>query len=226
MTPQEPIDTQHSWLTLINRHTSERLLLRRILREGEMCLEVKGTLPPNQDGPPLHIHFTEDEEGTVIAGTLAAEVDGVQVRIEQGGLVRLPRGSAHRWWNGGTETLRLEGFVRPAVDLDRFLSAIFDVLNSGPARRPPVFYMAHLLWRHRQTQTVLIAPRWIQAVLFPTIVLVGTLLGRYRGTDWPGCPDRFPAASLFTQQPARGLQAFSPAYMSSGLLCIDAEDVV
>ena len=58
--------------------------------------------------------------------------------------------------------------------------------------------MAHLLWRHRKTQTVLIAPQWIQAVLFPTIVLVGTLLGRYRGTDWPGCPDRFPAAPLFT----------------------------
>jgi hypothetical protein len=47
-----------------------------------MCLELKGTLPPNQDGPPLHIHFKEHEEGTVIAGTLAAEVDGVQVRIE------------------------------------------------------------------------------------------------------------------------------------------------
>src|SRR5262245_24132149 len=104
-------------------------------------------------GPPLHIHFKEHEEGTVIAGTLAAEVDGVQVRVEQGGLVRLP--------------------------MDRLLSAIFDVINSGPARRPPVFYMAHLLWRHRKTQTLLIAPQWIQAMLFPTIVLVGTLLGRY-----------------------------------------------
>ena len=133
-----------------------------------------------------------------MAGTLAAEVDGVQVRIEQGGPVRLPMGSAHRWWNGGAETLQFDGFARPVIDLDRFLSAIFDVLNSGPARRPPVFYMAHLLWRHRKTQTVLIAPWWIQGVLFPTIVLIGILLGRYRGTDWPGCPDRFPAAPLFT----------------------------
>ena len=70
--------------------------------------------------------------------------------------------------------------------------------NRQDARRPPVFYMAHLLWRHRKTQTVLIASRWIQAVLFPTIVLVGTLLGRYRGTDWPGGPDRFQAAPLLT----------------------------
>lgn len=198
MTPQEPIETGHGWLTLINRHSGERLQMRRIRRDGEMWLELQGTLPPNQDGPPLHIHFKENEGGTVMAGTLSAEVDGVQVRIERGGPVRLPMGSAHRWWNGGNETLQFDGFAKPVIDLDRFLSAIFDVLNSGPARRPPVFYMAHLLWRHRKTQTVLIAPQWIQAVLFPTIVLVGTLLGRYRGTDWPGCPDRFPAAPLFT----------------------------
>jgi len=198
MIAQEPIGTVQGWLTLNNRHSGERLHMRRVYRDGELCLELKGTLPPNQDGPPLHIHFKEDEDGTVAAGTLAAVVDGVEVRIEQGGPVRLPMGSAHRWWNGGAETLQFEGFARPAVDLDRFLSATFDVINSGPARRPPVFYMAHLLWRHRKTQTVLIAPRWIQAVLFPTIVLIGTLLGRYRGTDWPGCPDRCPAAPLST----------------------------
>jgi mannose-6-phosphate isomerase-like protein (cupin superfamily) len=196
--PVMTIDTPQGWLTVINRHTSERLQMRRVLRDGVMCLELTGTLPPNSDGPPLHIHVKEHEEGTVVAGTLAAVVDGVQVRVEQGGPVRLPMGSAHRWWNGGTGMLQFDGYARPVVDLDVFLSAIFDVLNSGPARRPPVFYMAHLLWRHRKTQMMLIAPRWIQAVLFPTIVLVGTLLGRYKGTDWPGCPERCQAAPLIT----------------------------
>jgi mannose-6-phosphate isomerase-like protein (cupin superfamily) len=196
MTPQTLIETQDGWLTLVNRHTSERLRLRRVVRDGETRLEMQGTLPAHHDGPPLHMHFKEYEEGTVVAGTLAAVVDGVEVRIEQGGLVQLPVGSAHRWWNGGTETLQFDGFVRPVVDLDRFLSATFDVINSGSARRPPLFYMAHVLWRHRKTQTVLIAPRWIQAVLFPSIVVLGTLLGRYRGTDWPGCPDRCHAAPL------------------------------
>jgi len=64
------------------------------------------------------------------------------------------------------------------------------VLNAGPPGRPPLFYMAHLSWRHRRTQTVLFAPPWVQAVLVPTVVLIGTILGRYRGTAWPGCPDR------------------------------------
>lgn len=198
MTAQASIDEPQGWLTLFNRHTGERLHMRRLRLAGEMCLELKGTLPPNTDGPPLHIHCNENEEGTVIAGTLAAEVDGVQVRVEQGGPVRLPMGSAHRWWNGGSEPLHFDGFAKPVVDLDRFLPAIFDVINSGPARRPPMFYMAHLLWRHRKTQTLLIGPRWMQAVLFPTIVMVGTVLGRYKGTDWPGCPERFQGAPLAT----------------------------
>jgi hypothetical protein len=30
-------------------------------------------------------------------------------------------------------------------------------------------------------------------------LLVGTLLGRYKGTDWPGSPDRFPSAPRFTE---------------------------
>jgi hypothetical protein len=89
-----------------------------------------------------------------------------------------------------------EGYARPAVDLDQFLQAIFEVLNAGSAGRPSLFYMAQLLLRHRHTQTLLIMPRPIQAVLFRVIVAVGTLLGRYRGEDWPGCPSRCLGAPL------------------------------
>jgi quercetin dioxygenase-like cupin family protein len=77
--------TTNDWLTLTNRHTGERLQLRRVLSDGQMCLELKGSLPPRQEGPPLHVHYQEYEEGTVIAGTLSAEVDGRVIRVEAGG---------------------------------------------------------------------------------------------------------------------------------------------
>ena len=176
------------WLTLRNRHTGEQLDLRRVSRNGVTSLELKGMVPPRQDGPPLHVHFREHEEGTVLAGTLSTEVDGRVFRVEAGGTAPLPMGSAHRWWNDGDEVLVFEGIATPVVDLDVYLQAAFEVLNSGPASRPPLFYIAHLAWRHRKTQAVLFAPRWLQAVLVPVVVLVGTVLGRYRGTDWPGCP--------------------------------------
>ena len=194
-----PADPSQGWRTLNNRHTGECLQLRRIVRDGTMCLELRGTLPPRQDGPPLHVHYYEHEEGTVVAGTLSAEVDGRQLQVEAGGTAVLPAGSAHRWWNAGDEILVLEGRAWPVVDLDVYFAAAFEVLNSGPANRPPLFYMAHLAWRHRKTQTVLIGPRWVQAILVPAAVLVGTVLGRYRGTEWPGCPARISPAPVASE---------------------------
>ena len=178
------------WRTLTNRHTGEQLQMRRVVRDGVPCLELKGSLAPRQDGPPLHVHYHEDEKGTVVAGTLAAEVDGDCLHVDTGGTVVLPKGSAHRWWNDGDETLVFEGVAQPLVDLDVYFVGAFEVLNSGPANRPPLFYLAHLAWRHRKTQAVLFAPRWAQAVILPLLVMVGTILGRYRGTEWPGCPAR------------------------------------
>jgi quercetin dioxygenase-like cupin family protein len=180
--------TAEGWRTLHNRHTGERLRIRRVEREGQTWLELDGTLGPHQEGPPLHIHHFETEEGTVRAGRLSASIDGRVVTVDAGGAAVLPAGSAHRWWNAGDETVHFAGVVRPLVDLDVFLESAFDVINRSRKGRPSLFYMAHLAWRHRQTQTTLFAPRWLQRVLVPAVVLIGTALGRYRGSGWPGCP--------------------------------------
>jgi mannose-6-phosphate isomerase-like protein (cupin superfamily) len=187
-------------LIIENRHNGERLAMRRVKRGDEVWLELKGLLPPHQQGPPLHVHVAEDEEGVVRSGTLSAVLNGRRFTAGSGERVSLPRGSTHRWWNDGNEPLVFEGYARPAVDLDRFLQAIFEVLNAGSAARPPLFYMAHLLLRHRHTQTLLIMPWPIQAVLFRVIVTVGTLLGRYRGDGWPGCPSRCVGAPLVAEE--------------------------
>jgi mannose-6-phosphate isomerase-like protein (cupin superfamily) len=179
-----------------NRHTGETLALRRVARDGQIWLELKGTLPPRREGPPLHLHYQEHEEGQVVAGTLSAVVDGRQIKVDAGQMARFPAGSVHRWWNECDEPLVFEGFAKPLADLDVYLQAVFEVVNSGPAERPPLFYMAHVAWRHRRTQGIRVAPQWVQAILFPAIVLVGTLSGRYRGTDWPGCPARCTEAPL------------------------------
>ena len=69
-------------------------------------------------------------------------------------------------------------------------------MNAGSEERPPLFYIAHVALRHRRTQLVLIMPKPVQAVLFRVIVALGALLGRYRGTDWPGGPSRCPGDAL------------------------------
>jgi len=81
-------------LRLENRHTGEVLELRRRHQDGEVTLELRGTLPPHQEGPPRHIHHQEDEEGTVTAGTLSVEVEGRRLDAGPGESVVLPRGAA------------------------------------------------------------------------------------------------------------------------------------
>ena len=187
-------------LVLHNHHTGERLELRRIIRDGKTCLSLHGSLPPHRQGPPRHIHFAELEEGRVVAGTLSAEVDGRILKVPAGGGATLPAGAAHRWWNDGDETLVAHGVVRPVVDLDVYLSAVFEVLNSGPADRPPLFHLAHVVWRHRRTQCVLFMPRALQTFVLPLMVFVGTVLGRYRGIEWPGSPARCVPAPLVVDE--------------------------
>lgn len=177
-------------LRLVNRHTGEVLELLRRRHDGELLLDLRGTLPARREGPPRHIHHLEDEVGTVTAGTLSAEVGGQRIDAGPGQSVRLPRGVPHRWWNEGDVPLAFEGQVRPVADLDRYLQAIFEVMNAGPRNRPPLFYLAHAALRHRRTQTVLVMSRPLQAVVFRVAVVLGTLLGRFRGDQWPGCPTR------------------------------------
>jgi mannose-6-phosphate isomerase-like protein (cupin superfamily) len=183
-------------MILENRHTGEWLSLRRVQRGNEVRLELSGSLPPHREGPPLHIHFAEDEEGRVASGTLSAVVDGRRMTVGTGGSVRLPRGSVHRWWNEGDEVLVFEGYVQPVVDLDRYLQAVFEVLNASPVGRPSLFYIAHVSLRHRHTQALALMPRPLQAALFRVVVVIGILMGRYRGEEWPGCPARCQGAPL------------------------------
>lgn len=187
-------DGRDTGLVLVNRHTGERLALRRVRQGEDVWLELRGSLPPHREGPPMHVHHAEDEQGFIRAGTLSAVIDGRTVSVGAGGTTTIPRGAVHRWWNAGDETLEFDGWAKPAVDLDRYLQAVFDVMNAGPAGRPPLFYLAHVALRHRRTQAVLVMPAPLQAVLFRVVVALGTLLGKYRGDDWPGSPARCPGA--------------------------------
>jgi hypothetical protein len=186
-----------NFLQLELRHTGEILRMRRVRdSEGQTILALDGSLPPRADGPPLHIHFHQREEGIVKAGTLGAQVGTEKIIVPTGGTAVLPAWVVHKWWNAGDELLELSGRTIPAGDLDRYLQAIFAVLNASQSGRPSIFYIAHVAWRHRHTQALAMPPRAIQRVIFPLIFFVGRVLGKYRGSSWPGSPESCPGAPL------------------------------
>jgi mannose-6-phosphate isomerase-like protein (cupin superfamily) len=184
-------------LCIHNRHTGEMLRMRRERDvSGQVILIIEGSLPPRRNGPPPHVHFQEQEEGAVQAGTLGARVGDQTLVVQAGENAAFPAGVVHSWWNAGETLLEFNGRVVPAVDLDQYLQALFAVLNASATGRPSIFYVAHVLWRHRRTQQVVMPPAPIQRILFPVVLLIGRVLGKYRGQSWPGCPETCPGAPL------------------------------
>jgi uncharacterized cupin superfamily protein len=184
-----------NFLALENRHTGEILRMRRTHdTDGQIVLVIDGSLPPHTSGPPLHIHFHQQEEGTVIAGQLGAQIGKEKFTIPAGGTVAFAPGIVHNWWNAGDDLLELSGRATPAGDLDSYLQAVFAVLNASSSDRPSIFYMAHVMWRHRHTQAIMLVPLGAQRILFPVILFIGRTLGKYRGTAWPGSPESCPGA--------------------------------
>ncbi|TAM82619.1 MAG: cupin domain-containing protein [Acidobacteria bacterium] len=186
-----------SFLKLENRHTGEILRLRRTHdAEGQTVLDIDGSLPPNSIGPPPHIHFHLREVGIVKSGSLGVRVGNKTMVIPAGGTAAFQPGVIHSWWNAGDVILEFGGRAIPAGDLDRYLQGVFAILNAGPLGKPSIFYLAHLLWRHRHTQAIVTPPRIVQRILFPAVILVGLVLGKYRGTEWPGSPASCTGAPL------------------------------
>jgi quercetin dioxygenase-like cupin family protein len=196
-----------AYLQIDNRHTGEWLRLRRVRDRGVEVLELEGGVPPGGEGPPEHVHIGQVEEGFVVSGVLTASVGGKRVTVRAGESAVLPADLPHRWWNEGDEPLVFKGRAVPAGDLDRFLQAIFAVVNAGAANRPSLFHLAHLLHRYRHAYRMTMIPRWVQRLAFPVVIAVGHAVGAYPDSGWPGSPDSCTGAPDVTAEVSSALHA-------------------
>src|SRR5882724_3390032 len=99
-----------NFMTIHNRHTGEILRLWRVRdAQGQIVLNLDGSLPPRAGGPPLHVHFHQREEGQVKAGTLGAQVGKEKIAIPAGGSAVFAAGTRHKWWNAGDDLLVFSG---------------------------------------------------------------------------------------------------------------------
>lgn len=61
-------------------------------------------------GPPMHVHYLQDEAARVVSGRMGYQVLGQETKFaEAGELVLWPAGTPHKSWNAGTTELRLSG---------------------------------------------------------------------------------------------------------------------
>src|SRR5688572_5785078 len=97
--------------TIENGHGESITFLRRtVTPEGE-ALELENAVQPGV-GPPLHMHFYQEEALTVTQGRLGYQTKGQEPRfVEAGETALFKPGDSHRFWNAGDTELRCKGYV-------------------------------------------------------------------------------------------------------------------
>ena len=161
----------------IENISGEKLTFLRIVNKaGVEYLETESEVQPNA-GPPMHVHYKQDESLTVLSGKIGyQELKGEKKYAGPGETVLFKVGVPHKFWNAGNETLRLSGYVSPANNMVYFLSQIYRSMNENGGR-PGMYDAAYLLGRYKTEFRMLEIPAFVQKLLFPVILFVGSLRG-------------------------------------------------
>ncbi|QJR36550.1 cupin domain-containing protein [Gemmatimonas groenlandica] len=171
----------------IDNGAGERLtFLRRVPSETGDRLEVENVVAPGA-GPPMHVHHRQSEVLTVVRGRIGYQRPGQPAEYAgPGETVAFMAGDAHRFWNAGDDDLVCSGYIDPADNIEYFLGEIFASSRRSGGDMPNVFDAAYLTSRYRSEFTMLAVPAPVQRLVFPVLVAIGRLLGRYaRYADAP-----------------------------------------
>lgn len=143
-------------------------------------LEVENVVQP-MAGPPMHVHFNQEETITVVKGRLAAKSPGEETKyFEAGQTVTFKPGHVHKFWNAGSEPLIGKGYVKPAHNVEYFLTQIFASTKANGGKRPATFDAAYLLDRYKSEFDMLEVPAFVKKVIFPLTLFFGKLQGKHK----------------------------------------------
>jgi quercetin dioxygenase-like cupin family protein len=171
----------------IENGAGERLtFVRRLPGPTGDRLEGYNVVQPGA-GPPMHVHWYQEEGFIVERGRIGYQRLGEPERYAgPGESIVFPAGIAHRFWNAGDGELRCSAWLEPADNIVYVLGSIFESQTRAGAPRPGTFDAAFLLRRYRSEFAMLAIPAPVQRWVFPVVVAIGRLLGKYaRYADAP-----------------------------------------
>jgi quercetin dioxygenase-like cupin family protein len=187
--------SRYTYPHTIENGAGERLtFLRRVPGPTGDRLEVENVVGPGA-GPPMHAHLHQTEALTVQEGRIGYEQPGQPAQFAgPGETVVFAAGVPHRFWNAGEGDLRCTGYIEPADTIEYFLGALFDSARRNGGGRPDPFEAAFLVRRYRSEFVMAEIPAPVQRVVFPVVVTLGRLLGKYRRYADAPAPVRHGAA--------------------------------
>jgi quercetin dioxygenase-like cupin family protein len=169
-----PVTLPH---TIESINGEKLVFVKTFIRDGIEYLEVQNEVLPNA-GPPMHVHYKQDEALTVISGNMGYQEPGGEKKYAgPGESVLFKAGVPHKFWNAGADLLTCTGYVSPAHNLVYFLSEIYRSANENNGR-PGMYDAAFLLDRYKSEFGMLEIPAFVQKTIFPVILFLGNLAGK------------------------------------------------
>lgn len=164
----------------VENSTGETLIFHQVIPEPDGDRVVGENFVAPGSGPPMHVHWLQDEGFTVLSGIIGYQLAGHKEQYAQAGeTVVFKRGVPHRFWNAGTDPLHCSAWLKPANSIVFFLSALFAAQKKSGNPRPEAFDAAYLLTRYADEYAMLEVPWLVRHVLMPITYRLGKLLGRY-----------------------------------------------
>lgn len=157
----------------------EKITFLRLVKDpaGDW-LEIENEVAPNV-GPPMHVHYLQDEALTVVKGRIATQVlGGEPTYFEAGESAVFKAGVPHKFWNPGTEPLICKGWVKPAHNMEYFLTELYKSTAENGGHRPGAFDSAWLLGHFGTEFDMLELPGFVKKVIFPIVLFLGKLTGK------------------------------------------------
>lgn len=159
----------------------ETLIFKELVPEpdGDRLL-VENYVTP-KSGPPMHVHYLQEEALTVVKGRIGYQVLGQPEQFaEVGETVVFKPGVPHRFWNAGEDILHCSGYVKPANTIVFYLSSIYAAQNKANSAQPEIFDGAYLMTRYSSEYALAGLPAFVKKLVIPATYYLGKLLGKYR----------------------------------------------
>ena len=173
--------SRYSYPHTIENAAGERLTFERIVAGARGDRLEGDTVVEPGAGPPMHVHFLQEEGFTVQEGRLGYQQMGRPPQFAgPGESAVFHAGVPHRFWNAGTGKLRCTAYVEPVDNAEYLLTELFASQQRNGGARPSLFDAAFLMRRYRTEFALLAIPAPVQRILFPLLVAIGTVLGKYR----------------------------------------------
>ena len=178
--PSRPMQ-RYTYPHVIENGAGERLtFLRRVPGALGERVEGESIVKPGA-GPPMHVHHLQEEGFTVQRGRMGYQRPGEPPQFAEAGMtVTFRPGEAHRFWNAGEEDLHCTAWVDPADNVEFLLTELFESAKRSGKGQPDRFDAAFLMTRYRSEFSPIGIPPVVRHVVFPALVALGRLLGRFK----------------------------------------------